>query len=37
MITVYIDEKQKYDGQKTEVMDFIFDSLKEVDFEFCAP
>lgn len=37
MITVYIDEKKKYGGQKTEVMDFIFDSLKEVDFEFCAP
>ena len=35
MITVYIDEKQKYNGQKTTLMDYIFDSLNGVDFEFC--
>jgi histidinol-phosphate phosphatase family protein len=28
-VNVFIDEKQKYDGKKTEVMDFIFSSLSE--------
>ena len=34
MTTVYIDEKQKYNGQKTASMDTIFDSLNEVDLGF---
>jgi phosphoglycolate phosphatase-like HAD superfamily hydrolase len=27
--TVYIDEKQKYDGVKTDLMDEIYDSLND--------
>jgi histidinol phosphatase-like enzyme len=29
MKTIFIDEKQKFAGKKTEVMDELFDSLSE--------